>query len=164
MVGATCEKSDLLRIKNIVDDEVVVLSPGVGAQGGGLDVLKIFGKNTLINVSRGIISAENPKTEAKKYCEDFSAGGYSDWRLPDIKELATLYTDGVKEKEDFRIAGQIKITDCCIWSSYDVLGGALSFSYKSGKRIPSAFAETYQLRALPVRGTSKIDLSEYKNF
>ena len=69
VVGATCEKSDLVRIKNIVHDEVVVLSPGVGAQGGGLDVLKIFGKNTLINISRGIISAENPKTEAKKYCE-----------------------------------------------------------------------------------------------
>ena len=102
--------------------------------------------------------------EAKKYCEDFAAGGYTDWRLPDIKELATLYTDDSNEQVGYRMAGLIKITDCCIWSSYDVLGGALSFSYKSGNRIPSSFAETYQLRALPVRGTSKVDLSEYKNF
>ena len=102
--------------------------------------------------------------DAEEYCENFSAGGYADWRLPDIKELATLYTDSGKEKEGYNMAGPTKITDCCIWSSYDVLGGALSFSYKSGKRIPSAFAESYQLRALPVRGASKIDLSEYKNF
>jgi hypothetical protein len=102
--------------------------------------------------------------EAKKYCEDFSAGGYSDWRLPDIKELATLYSDGKKKGDVYKIAGQIKITDCCIWSSYDVLGGALSFSFKSGKRIPSSFEETYQLRSLPVRGTSKIDLRKYRNF
>jgi hypothetical protein len=103
--------------------------------------------------------------EAKTYCENFSAGGYSDWRLPDIKELATLYIDGDREKDGYNIAaGQIQITDCCIWSSYDILGGALSFSFKSGKRIPSSFAETYQLRVLPVRGTSKIDLSKYKIF
>ena len=102
--------------------------------------------------------------DAEQYCKDFSAGGYTDWRLPDIKELATLYSGGDGEKEGYSIAGNIKITDCCIWSSYDVLGGALSFSFKSGKRIPSSFAETYQLRALPVRGTSKIDLSEHKNF
>ncbi len=102
--------------------------------------------------------------EAKKYCEDFSAGGYSDWRLPDIKELATLYSDGNRKGDGYKIAGQIKITDCCVWSSYDILGGALTFSFNSGKRIPNALGETYQLRALPVRGTSKIDLKKYKNF
>ncbi len=102
--------------------------------------------------------------EAKKYCEDFSVGGYPDWRLPDIKELATLYTSKESNKDGYYVAGPIQVTDCCIWSSYDVLGAALSFSFKSGKRIPAAFAETYQLRALPVRGTSKIDLKKYKNF
>lgn len=102
--------------------------------------------------------------DAEKFSEDFTAGGYDDWRLPDIKELATLYTDGENNKDGYSIAEPIKITDCCIWSSYDVLGAALTFSFKSGNRVPVSFAETYQLRVLPVRGTSKIDLKKHKNF
>jgi len=31
--------------------------------------------------------------EVRKFCEDFTAGGYGDWRLPDIEELATLYAE-----------------------------------------------------------------------
>lgn len=102
--------------------------------------------------------------EARKNCEDFTAGGYSDWRLPDIKELATIYTSGENNKDGYFIAEPVKITDCCVWSSYDVLGAALTFSFKSGKRIPVSLGETYQLRTLPVRGTSKIDLKKYKNY
>ena len=102
--------------------------------------------------------------DAKKYCEDFTAGGYDDWRLPDIKELATLYTDDEKNKDGYFIAEPLRISECCIWSSYDVLGAALVFSYNSGKRVPNAHSETYQLRALPVRGESKIDLKQYRNF
>lgn len=100
--------------------------------------------------------------EARSFCKDFNAGGYTDWRLPDIKELATLYNSGQSNKDGYFIAGPIKITECCIWSSYDILGGALSLSFKSGKKTPNSFAETYQLRVLPVRGTSKIDLHKYK--
>ncbi len=29
--------------------------------------------------------------EAKKYCESFRLGGFTDWRMPTIKELETLY-------------------------------------------------------------------------
>lgn len=102
--------------------------------------------------------------EATSYCEEFAAGGYEDWRMPDIKELATLYLDGKSNGDGYSLTPHIKVTDCCVWSSYDVLGGAMSLSFKSGKHIPIALAETYQLRALPVRGTSKVDLKQYKNF
>jgi len=101
---------------------------------------------------------------ARDFCKDFNAGGYTDWRLPDIKELATLYTSEQSNKDGYFIAGSIKLTDCCIWSSYDILGGALTFSFNSGKRNPNSFGNTYQLRVLPVRGTSKVDLRKYKTF
>lgn len=103
--------------------------------------------------------------QAEKYCEEFTAGGYDDWRLPDIKELATLYTGKENRSNgEYYIAEPMQITECCIWSSYDVLGGALAFSFKSGKRIPVSFQESDQLRVLPVRGTSKVDLEQYKIF
>ena len=99
--------------------------------------------------------------EAQQLTKDFSAAGYNDWRLPDIKELATLYTSDERNKDGYLIAKPFKITDCCTWSSYDIMGGALTYSFKSGKEIPVSFSETYQLRVLPVRGTSKIDLDKY---
>lgn len=95
--------------------------------------------------------------EAKTFCENYSAGGYSDWRLPDIDELATLYTGDKSNKDGFFISEHFKITDCCIWSSYDTMGGALVFSFKSGRRPAMYISDTYQLRALPVRGTMKTD-------
>ncbi len=99
--------------------------------------------------------------DAQQFTKEFSAAGYNDWRLPDIKELATLFTGDERNNDGYLIAKPFKITDCCIWSSYDILGGAMTYSFKSGKEIPISFSETYQLRVLPVRGTSKIDLDKY---
>lgn len=102
--------------------------------------------------------------DATNYCENFEASGYTDWRLPDIKELSTLYTSDKSNKDGYFIAAPIQITECCLWSSYDTMGGALIFSFKSGKKPAGYLADTHQLRALPVRGTSKIELDQYKNF
>jgi len=95
--------------------------------------------------------------EAKTFCENYSAGGHTDWRLPDIEELATLYTGDKSNKDGYFISELFKLTDCCMWSSYDTMGGALAFSFKSGRRPAMYLADTYQLRAFPVRGTMKMD-------
>ncbi len=93
--------------------------------------------------------------DAEKYCEDYEAGGYTDWRLPDIKELATLYTKGNKNKDGYFIADIIRVSDCCMWSSDESMGGASIFSYNTGREPFGYLHDTYQLRALPVRGTLK---------
>ena len=89
------------------------------------------------------------------YCRDYRGGGYDDWRLPDIKELATLYQPGQFNRDGYHITDTIRLSGCCPWSSYDTMGGALAFSFKSGKRPAAYLHDTYQMRVLPVRGTRK---------
>jgi orotidine 5'-phosphate decarboxylase subfamily 2 len=66
VIGATCDIEDIKKIYALLKDQLV-LSPGVGAQGGGLDIVKIFKKRTMVNVSRDIITRENPRERAKYY-------------------------------------------------------------------------------------------------
>jgi hypothetical protein len=52
---------------------------------------------------------------ANQFCQNFRLGGYADWRLPTLKELAALYDP--KSTSEFRIRSPFKLTSCCLWSS-----------------------------------------------
>ncbi len=70
VVGATYPK-ELKEIREIVGDKMWFLVPGVGSQGGDLEAVLKFGLNSkkeglIINVSRAIIFAKEPRTEGKK--------------------------------------------------------------------------------------------------
>ncbi|MFA6431900.1 MAG: orotidine-5'-phosphate decarboxylase, partial [Candidatus Margulisiibacteriota bacterium] len=65
VVGAT-KPAELLEIREIAEN-MPILIPGVGAQGGDLAAaVKNGGKRAIINASRSIIYAADPKAEAKK--------------------------------------------------------------------------------------------------
>ncbi len=53
--------------------------------------------------------------DAKLYCDAYRGGGYTDWRLPTPKELATLYDPGRKgqprKKSPWRRIRQFSDTD-----------------------------------------------------
>ncbi len=73
VVGATCPK-EMKQIRALVGD-MTFLVPGVGAQGGNLKAVLEAGLNSeglglIINSSRGIIFAENPRAEAQKLYEE----------------------------------------------------------------------------------------------
>ncbi len=73
VVGATYPE-DMKKIREITGD-MTFLVPGIGAQGGDLEKVMKAGLNKeglglIINSSRGIIFAENPKEEARKLCEE----------------------------------------------------------------------------------------------
>jgi hypothetical protein len=93
--------------------------------------------------------------EAVTYCKEFQGGGYTDWRLPELDELATLYTEGKKNRDGYFITDLITLTDCCMWSAVVITGGAESFSFKTGKKPFGFMRDSYQLRALPVRSAGK---------
>jgi orotidine-5'-phosphate decarboxylase len=69
VVGATCPE-ELAGVRKIVGD-MPILIPGIGAQGGDIKATVNAGKDSrgkgmIINSSRGIIFAEDPRHEAEK--------------------------------------------------------------------------------------------------
>ncbi len=67
VTGAT-KAEKLKNIRNIIPEHFLLV-PGVGAQGGSLEEVATYGKNSkcglLVNSSRGIIFADNTKNFAK---------------------------------------------------------------------------------------------------
>ena len=90
--------------------------------------------------------------QAKSYCENYSGGGYMDWRMPTQDELAGLYDGSVKGHNGWKLTTLITLTACCPWASEVRSSGtsAASVSFAEGDRFwtPKSVA---LYRALPVR-------------
>ena len=75
VVGATYPK-ELAAVRKMVGD-MTLLIPGIGAQGGDVEKTVKAGLNSqnagmIINSSRGIIFAKDPREEAKKLRENIN--------------------------------------------------------------------------------------------
>jgi len=71
VVGAT-KPEELKKIHELVGD-MPILIPGVGAQGGNLEAsVKYGGKHPIINASRSILYAADPKAEAMKLRDEIN--------------------------------------------------------------------------------------------
>ena len=99
---------------------------------------------------------------AKIYCENPPIAGYkySDWRMPTIKELGTLYIkDGSKYETDcglnVRIYPAITLSCAWIWSSETKAISAFAFSFRKGYQYMTLKLNKKSFRALPVRNIKK---------
>ncbi len=91
--------------------------------------------------------------EAKAYCEHYRGGGHTDWRLPNGRELASLYDPGKKDIPGARVSDLIKIstTHGWTWEVSDEGDRAAAFNFSEG-RFGTGIPKSYdQYRALPVR-------------
>ncbi len=71
VVGAT-KPEQLKEISELVPD-MPLLIPGIGAQGGDLEAsVRFGGKRAILNASRSIIYAANPRAEAKKLRDEIN--------------------------------------------------------------------------------------------
>jgi len=92
---------------------------------------------------------------AKSYCENYSGGGYSDWRMPTQDELAGLYDAAKTYKSDCgydaHLTELIRLTCTAPWASETRGSDAAYFRFHSGKRIWFHQSNDAIHRALPVR-------------
>jgi hypothetical protein len=99
--------------------------------------------------------------EAKSYCENYQAGGYTDWRMPTQDELAGLYDESKAYASDCGDGNNVHITQLIrlrcgwVWSSEEIgLINACYFLFYNGtQRWNSKSDLSYSLRALPVRSS-----------
>ena len=73
VVGAPSPKNhisvdDLRQIKELITDDMTVLVPGIGAQGGDTaEVFDVFGKSAILSIGRDVVYAENPRERIDAY-------------------------------------------------------------------------------------------------
>ncbi|MDM8516361.1 PEGA domain-containing protein [Desulfobacterales bacterium HSG16] len=123
-----------------------------------------YDDGTVVDTKTGLMWAakDNGKNinwnDAKRYCESYSGGGYSDWRLPAIDELKGLYDKGKKGYkfeccpgcDNARLTHLIRVT-CWIWASETSGSSAALFFFSYGSEYQRAQSLSYDRRVLPVR-------------
>ena len=102
--------------------------------------------------------------DAKSYCENYQAGGYTDWRMPTVNELEGLYDANkprpgkCNRKYSLLVATElIDITCSNAWASFTRGSFATAFSFGGsdgkGGRGGRDKSESTWGRALPVRSS-----------
>ncbi len=129
-----------------------------------------YDNGTVIDTKTGLMWAAKDNGEdinwndAKRYCENYRGGGYTNWRMPTYNELAGLYDKNrsgyAPECSDgswkVHITKLIHITCCCPWASdigqsvSRISAAYLILPWLSFLASPAHF-RSYG-RALPVRG------------
>ena len=92
--------------------------------------------------------------DAKKYCESFRGGGYTNWRMPTQEEAATLYDSRKIGNGGCHMAHAIDMTECTLWNIAKIgKSRPALFMFKYGGRQWRPIPSSKIGRALPVRST-----------
>ena len=70
--------------------------------------------------------------DAKKYCENYRGGGYTDWRMPTTNELTALYDKTLKGKNGAKLTNLIELSRWSIWASETRDSEAAYFDFYDG--------------------------------
>ena len=88
---------------------------------------------------------------AKKYCEEYRGGGYTDWRMPTQSELEMLYDNRIDGINGCNLTRFIELTKCSIWALEAGVSDSF-FLFDGGTREWSKRPfNFFPFRALPVR-------------
>jgi hypothetical protein len=92
---------------------------------------------------------------AKRYCENYRGGGYTDWRMPTQDELAGLYGAAKPYNTDCgydaHLTELIRLTCTALWASETRGSDGAVLGFRNGRRYWSPQSRDTGTRALPVR-------------
>ena len=89
--------------------------------------------------------------DARSYCQNYSAGGHTDWRMPRLTELTSLFDPKAKNKRGYHINKLIETSAQSLWAS-DTRGfKAARFNFTYGQEYWLRQSYSGPTRVLPVR-------------
>jgi hypothetical protein len=95
--------------------------------------------------------------DAKLYCENYRGGGYTDWRMPTMDELAGLYEERKAHRvackggnDSIRATGLIDFSCYNYWAS-ETDGTNAAFFYLASNQRGETTKKHVTAQALPVR-------------
>lgn len=99
--------------------------------------------------------------DAWDYCKNYRAGGYTDWRMPTIDELETIYDPEMENLHGYHSTKLIDITGEWVWALEGWWGSSGGLNFNSGSPCLALIQGNWHwasrlppLRALPVRAGS----------
>ena len=140
------------------------VTAGETSKGGGRFIA--YSNGTVLDTGSGLMWAAKDNgsdinwQDARSYCQNYQGGGYIDWRMPTLDELAGLYDAGKSRPSAYNreysihIATElIDITHFAPWASETSGSTAANFNFYNGTRNWSQKSDKDITRALPVRNT-----------
>ena len=115
------------------------------------------GDGTITDTKTGLMWAEKDNgvpikwSDALSYCSNFNVGGYKDWRMPTLAELASLFNQNEKNKNGYYIFRLISTTAQSCWASDTRGNEAGRFNFTYGKVYWLRQFYSGPTRVLPVR-------------
>ena len=117
------------------------------------------GDGTIIDTKIGLmwVSKDNGfpinYTDAVEYCKNLRVGGYTDWRMPTLAELASLYNPSEKNKNGYHTIKIVTTTAQSCWSSETRGYAAGRFNFEYGKEYWLRQTYSGPTRVLSVRNS-----------
>jgi hypothetical protein len=122
-----------------------------------LDQFMNHGDGTVTDTKTGLMWAAKDNgspinwRNARSYCQNYSSGGHTNWRMPTLAELASLYDPKEKNKGGYHVTKLIDTSAASCWAS-DVRGfKAARFNFTYGKVYWLRQSYSGPTRILPVR-------------
>lgn len=86
-----------------------------------------------------------------QYCQNYSGGGLTDWRMPTLAELKSLYDPGAENKRGYHVTKLIETSSQSLWASETRGFEAARFNFTFGKVYWLRKTYSGPTRVLPVR-------------